>query len=277
MKRVSRAELTNIVLEKFKKQYLENTGLSETWINHTISRYRKELDDEKTPPFRGITYTEKYLNYDFKSKKVLIVGLGLSYTYVNDLIKKGAIVYGIEPDPKRIDVQYMNAQLVNIPRERIIKGVAEDLPFDDEMFDFVLCFTVLEHVQDVKKALSEMYRVLKKNSGVLFLETPDFRYPYEPHYKIYIHKYFFGLRYLYTFLSPLIQKAIMKSIILILRRPTKYLQTINFLNEKKLKKIFLGYNWRFVQLFFSTSDNTFFKKFIKFRQIQKNLWYYIFK
>lgn len=49
-------------------------------------------------------------------------------------------------------------------------GVAEDLPCDDGSFDVVLCTQVLEHVDDPKRVLSEIERVLAPG-GVVFLST----------------------------------------------------------------------------------------------------------
>lgn len=50
------------------------------------------------------------------------------------------------------------------------KGDAEDLPFEDEAFDFVTCQTVLIHLKNPKKALKEMTRVLKPNGLLLCVE-----------------------------------------------------------------------------------------------------------
>lgn len=41
------------------------------------------------------------------------------------------------------------------------------VPFDDESFDSILCSEVLEHVPDIDKTLSELYRVLKKEGKIL--------------------------------------------------------------------------------------------------------------
>ena len=46
-----------------------------------------------------------------------------------------------------------------------------DIKFPDNSFDFIICNHVLEHVPDDLKALSELYRVLKKN-GVAMLQVP---------------------------------------------------------------------------------------------------------
>lgn len=47
------------------------------------------------------------------------------------------------------------------------------MPFEDNRFDFVLCNHVLEHVDDDRIALNEIYRVLKPG-GMAILQVPFF-------------------------------------------------------------------------------------------------------
>ena len=51
----------------------------------------------------------------------------------------------------------------------------QNLPFEDEMFDVIICNHVLEHVNDDKKALSEIFRVLRKNGFAILLVPVDFK------------------------------------------------------------------------------------------------------
>lgn len=49
-----------------------------------------------------------------------------------------------------------------------IKADILDLPFADESFDVIFCNHVLEHIEDDRKAMSELYRVMKKGGwGIL--------------------------------------------------------------------------------------------------------------
>ncbi len=49
-----------------------------------------------------------------------------------------------------------------------VKADILDLPFEDENFDVIFCNHVLEHITDDKKAMSELYRVMKKRGwGIL--------------------------------------------------------------------------------------------------------------
>ena len=53
----------------------------------------------------------------------------------------------------------------------MIKADICDLPIKDNTYDFILCNHVLEHILDDNKAISELYRVLKKD-GVGIFQVP---------------------------------------------------------------------------------------------------------
>ena len=50
---------------------------------------------------------------------------------------------------------------------KVHNGVAENLPFENSIFDFVLFVTTICFVDDIKKAFSEAYRVLKNNGSII--------------------------------------------------------------------------------------------------------------
>ncbi|WP_342804686.1 class I SAM-dependent methyltransferase [Alteromonas sp. M12] len=47
-----------------------------------------------------------------------------------------------------------------------------DIPFPDEHFDLIIANHILEHIPDDKKALNELKRVLKNNTGAAILQVP---------------------------------------------------------------------------------------------------------
>ena len=53
-----------------------------------------------------------------------------------------------------------------------VKADICDLPFDNDHFDIIFCNHVLEHIIDDKKAMQELYRVLKKG-GMAILQIPQ--------------------------------------------------------------------------------------------------------
>lgn len=55
-----------------------------------------------------------------------------------------------------------------------VKLDIQNMPFSDHQFDVIICNHVLEHVPDEKKALDEIYRVLKKGGFALLLAPISF-------------------------------------------------------------------------------------------------------
>jgi len=59
---------------------------------------------------------------------------------------------------------------LNSPLAKIKADIC-NLPLEDNMYDFILCNHVLEHIDDDIKAMSELYRVLKKG-GIGIFQIP---------------------------------------------------------------------------------------------------------
>jgi SAM-dependent methyltransferase len=72
---------------------------------------------------------------------------------------------------KQQNLDYITADLFSPLAD--VKADITDLPFDDNQFDVVFCNHVLEHVTDDKKAMCELYRVLKKGGLGIFQIPQD--------------------------------------------------------------------------------------------------------
>jgi SAM-dependent methyltransferase len=59
----------------------------------------------------------------------------------------------------------------------IRQGSIYKLPYKDQIFDCVISSEIFEHLDNEKKALSELYRVLKPN-GILLITVPNERFPF---------------------------------------------------------------------------------------------------
>jgi len=72
----------------------------------------------------------------------------------------GFITTGIDPSEQSLTIAKKHAKDNNlvINYER---GTGENLPFQDNSFDVVFCCDVLEHVNDLEKAIHEVARVIK--------------------------------------------------------------------------------------------------------------------
>ena len=85
---------------------------------------------------------------------------------------------GFEFDPRfctECDV-FMDIGPVHPQPRHFIMADAEHLPFKDEVFSHIMLNHVIEHLDDPKSAILEIYRVLKEDAGV-DVYTPNFSYP----------------------------------------------------------------------------------------------------
>ena len=77
--------------------------------------------------------------------------------------------YGIDISQSMIEIAENNASKYGFTGINFKKGDAEHLEFPDSMFDLVICNMSFHFFPDKKKALSEMYRVLKPGGQVALL------------------------------------------------------------------------------------------------------------
>ena len=101
-------------------------------------------------------------------RKLLDVGCGGGYL-CEDFAKIEFDVIGIDPSQNTLKAAREHAAQ-NFLRIDYEEGRAEAIPFGDSSFNYVSCCDVLEHVDDVKKTISEIARVLKPG-GLFFYDT----------------------------------------------------------------------------------------------------------
>ena len=104
-------------------------------------------------------------HYDLKAgQKILDVGCGMAHL----LYEFTQTVPGIEVTGLDIS-DYALAHAKEEVRDRLIKGNAKKLPFDDDSFDLVISLTTLHNlrVYDLKSAVKEIERVSKGNSYIM--------------------------------------------------------------------------------------------------------------
>jgi len=105
-------------------------------------------------------------------------------------------IYGIDVD---YDFEYLNEilkKIFKIDEKRFISTDGKDVPFQDEMFDFIISSQVVEHLRDDEVHLyySEEGRVLKKG-GLAYHEVPHLFIPYESHSRLwFVHLFPFFLK-----------------------------------------------------------------------------------
>ncbi|MGF1459707.1 MAG: bifunctional 2-polyprenyl-6-hydroxyphenol methylase/3-demethylubiquinol 3-O-methyltransferase UbiG [Leptolyngbyaceae cyanobacterium] len=103
---------------------------------------------------------------DWQRLTVLDVGCGGGYT-CEFLAQRGAIVTGLDQSAACIYAAKAHARQSGLTVDYTV-GLSENLPFPDNTFDVVVCVDVLEHVQDVERAIAEISRVIKPQGWFCF-------------------------------------------------------------------------------------------------------------
>jgi ubiquinone/menaquinone biosynthesis C-methylase UbiE len=115
-------------------------------------------------------------NFDLEGKeKVLEVGCGRGF-YLKTLktIWPNLDITGIDINQKYLDIA---RKFLGNSDVKLINGDATRLPFKDNSFDRIIATEILEHIPDDKKAIAEMYRVLKPD-GIAMVTVPNKNYPF---------------------------------------------------------------------------------------------------
>ena len=103
-------------------------------------------------------------------KIVLDIACGTGYG--SQMLKNeghAAIVYGMDIDYGAIN--YAN-RTYSAPRLNFLEGSITDIPFRDKLFDVVVSFETIEHVENETAQLAEILRILKPG-GMYIVSTPN--------------------------------------------------------------------------------------------------------
>lgn len=207
-----REEFNRRISEHLYNYYWKSLGLFD-WKDRIEAR-KNEVPRAKSM----LQAIEAISGVQLKGKRMLDIGCGWGAFVVAGL-EMGIDACGCDVDEEVIDIASLRSKLYGMPENYFI-APAEKLPFADEEFDYVQCNTVLEHVGDVSAAVKELVRVLKKG-GVGFIQSPNYWQPIERHYKILF--------------PPKCPKILGKIYLALLARPTKFLDTVNYIDYKMVR------------------------------------------
>lgn len=100
------------------------------------------------------------------------IGTGRNLSYYRD----GASVTGIELSPAMLAIARQRAADLTADVD-LRSGDAHALPFDDEVFDTVVCALSLCTIPDPPTAIGEMWRVLRRGGRLLLLDHVGSTWP----------------------------------------------------------------------------------------------------
>ena len=201
---------------------LENYYKSEDYISHTDSK--KTLFDKVYQQVRTYTLKKKVTllnSFNTAEKNVLDIGAGTG-DFLAICKKLNWKVTGIEP----------NLEARKIAEKKDIKLYQELSELENQQFDVITLWHVLEHVPNLKEYISQIKNLLKQN-GVIVIAVPN----YKSFDALYYNKFWAAFdvpRHLWHFSKNSILKLFKKESIILSRvLPMKFdAYYVSLLSEK---------------------------------------------
>jgi SAM-dependent methyltransferase len=100
------------------------------------------------------------------SRRLLDIGCGTGATITH--LRKYGVVHGIDMSPLALGYCHERGEC------RVVCASATDLPFHEGTFDIVTALDVIEHLDDDRRGVSEIHRVLKPG-GTALIFVPAFQ------------------------------------------------------------------------------------------------------
>lgn len=148
------------------KKYLKNDFDSGKYI---------EVADESpvwSAPF-GLKLLD-YINYKTNISAIDIgFGTGFPLTEIALRLGDSSVVYGIDPWKEVIKRVNKKIDYYGLKNVRIIEGVAESIPLDNESIDLITSNNGINNVRDIDNVLSECSRIIKQGGQFIFTMNTD--------------------------------------------------------------------------------------------------------
>jgi len=218
-----------VLYDKWKKEFNHghNKEFIEEWpenVEEVIGNQDKVID----------MYKEIFSHYKLKIRgDILDVGCSMGgFLYSLQKLKSVKFIGGMDLDKTAVQIANEYKKKKKIKNVEIKVSNSSKIPFKDNTFDIVFIKDVVEHLENMvnlDRTLKECYRVLKKG-GIMFVEAPNYNYPYEPHLKIPKFPYFSD-------------KKTLKLTSKIFRRDEKFIDQLNFTTPRNLNKSLLKSNF----------------------------------
>ena len=130
-----------------KKQNIEKQNVKNYWEDKTPQTWYSNKDLTQSPVswFNELSYKRYNVFYEYlldvaefnyhSGEKVLEIGTGIGTDLVS-YAKNGSIVSGVDLTENAIEMTKKNLQAFNLKAENLLVADAENLPFEDNQFDF---------------------------------------------------------------------------------------------------------------------------------------------
>ena len=128
---------------------------------------------------------------DKKNKKILEVGGGI-HLLTNYLEVEGYDITSIEPGGFTGYTDDLRKKILNKNKLNIFTTSLENFKTDDK-YDFIFSMNVLEHTRDIENHIKGCLKLLKDDNSVLFIQCPNYSFPFEAHFYEFFIPFFRSL------------------------------------------------------------------------------------
>jgi ubiquinone/menaquinone biosynthesis C-methylase UbiE len=156
------SKLVNINIMKQQRRFKDIgiEGRSARWYDNNTRRHR--LAEMKE-------YAKEAARYIHDGCSVLEVAPGPGYLAI-ELGKLGKFrIIGLDISKDFVEIARRNAKEAGVEVE-FRHDSADDIPFPDNTFDFIICTAAFKNFKEPFKALSQMYRVLSSGGTALIID-----------------------------------------------------------------------------------------------------------
>ena len=151
-----------------------------------------------------------------RSKRILELGFG-NGLFLNECRKAGMVVTGLEVRERVYETTCRRFDQMDL---RLYDG--STIPADDDYFDFIVSFQVLEHVEQLELLLEHCIRVLKPG-GYMYHRLPNYQSFYEGHYNI--------------LWLPFLTKSSGRRYMKLIGKYTDYYETLNIIKPAHVRRL----------------------------------------
>ena len=168
----------------------ENSIENHQWTDGHAEKFVQSMEKQiktKYEPFAK-KVAKIYEKYGVK-KNPIIIDLACGPAFLLMEIQKkipDASLLGIDSSEKMLSYAKLKSDQYGVQNVEFKQGIAESIPIEDNCISVVTCLNSFHDFQSPKKALSEVYRVLK-SEGIFILKDKN---PNYPKWKMKIHFYF---------------------------------------------------------------------------------------
>lgn len=131
--------------------------------------YQLDLEKslQKSRDLHALIVQQLGLSTSDKDKKILDIACAKGL-FLKDLERAdlGLNLYGLDIS------EFAISKAKEFVEAKFVAANGEELPYEDDFFDYITCLGGLEYYTDPQKGVSEIYRVLKKN-GKVCVQVPN--------------------------------------------------------------------------------------------------------